>query len=264
MTSLKVYEILKAAGIDNCRLEAKILIESLFGEYSDSGEYDDRILEEALSKRVSGYPLQYIIGKWWFWECEFEVNENCLIPRPDTEILVDKAIHMLPYGAKFADLCTGSGCIAVSVLHSRPDTCADAYDLFEQTAGIAVRNAERNNVSDRMCVYVGDVMSNVLLDGKKYDAIISNPPYIKRETIGTLGREVLCEPLAALDGGNDGLDFYRAIIDNFNGNLAENGFFLFEIGYDQANDIREIAEKRGYSCEIFKDFGGNNRVAVVM
>ena len=263
MTFSKACEYLGAAGIENCRFEAEILIESLFGECDGAYEYDDRILKEALDRRVGGYPLQYIIGKWWFWNCEFDLDESCLIPRPDTEIIVDKAIHMLPQGAVFADLCTGSGCIAISVLHSRPDMSADAYDLFEQTARMAKYNAEKNHVSDRVKVYVGDVKSGNLLGEKKYQAIISNPPYIRRDVIKTLGREVLHEPAVALDGGIDGLDFYRAIMDNFSGNLTESGFFLFEIGYDQATDIKGLAEERGYLCEIFKDFGGNDRAAVI-
>ncbi len=264
MTFSEICECLKNAGIENYDGEARILTEQFSrAPLSLDSDYMQSELLEAVQKRISGYPLQYILGKWWLARCEFFVNEACLIPRPDTECVIEEAVRLLPRGAHFVDLCTGSGCIAVSILDLRRDTSADAYELYPETLKLAVKNAEHNGVGDRFCGILGDVMDKDLLDGKKYEAIISNPPYIRSEIVPTLSKEVHFEPAAALDGGLDGLDFYRAIVSNFKGNLAEHGVFIFEIGYDQAEDITDIAERCGFACRILKDLGGNDRVAVL-
>lgn len=263
---MKANEIrarLRESGIENDYVEAKLLIEELCGEYSEDKSYDSLRLAEAVEKRCARYPLQYLIGKWWFCRCEFEVNENCLVPRPDTELTVETAVKQLPKNASFADLCTGSGCIAVSVLDLRSDTRADAYELYPKTLELAKKNAARNKVWERFSGILGDVLSPDLLGDKKYAAIISNPPYIRTEVIDTLEAEVRQEPRAALDGGEDGLIFYRAIVNNFAKNLDVNGIFIFEIGYDQADDLRKIADAAGFSCEIKKDLGGCDRVAIL-
>lgn len=254
---------LKEAGIDNYRQEAKILIEELCPPFSYALNYDSEALLVAVNKRCERYPLQYIIGKWWFARCEFEVGEDCLVPRPDTELIVELAEKMLPRDACFADLCTGSGCIAVSILDMRSDTHADAYELYPKTLDIAIKNAERNKVCDRFCPILADVLKPDALGDRKYHAIISNPPYIRTEVIDTLESEVKSEPRVALDGGDDGLVFYRAIVKNLAKNLEDDGFFIFEIGYDQGNDLKRIAEENGFSCEIKKDLGGCDRAAIL-
>ena len=264
---MKYEEIAKKladAGVQDARIEAAILIEELCDErVCESREYDDVLFEAAIEKRTSGYPLQYIIGKWWFARSEFEVDENCLIPRPDTECVVEEAVKLLPRNASFADLCTGSGCIAVSVADLRPDTRGVAVDLYPKTLDIAKRNARRNNVADRLYFVLGDVLSGDVLGEEKFSAIISNPPYIRSDVIDTLSREVSFEPRVALDGGEDGLVFYRSIVGKYKKNLDTGGRFILEIGYDQAEDIRAIAEENGFSCNVKKDLGGNYRVAVL-
>ena len=263
MTYKSICDKLQKSGIENRKIEARILIEEICGEFSEDKDYESPELICAIEKRCAHYPLQYIIGKWWFCRCEFEVNENCLIPRPDTELIVELAKKLLPSGAKFADLCTGSGCIAISILDLREDTEADAYELYPKTLELARKNAERNKVKDRFSAILGDVLSKELLTGKKYDAIISNPPYIRSNVLGTLSEEVQNEPRQALDGGEDGLVFYRAIIENFEDSLTDGGFFLFEIGYDQAESLISLAEDNGFDCRIFRDMGGNDRAAVL-
>ena len=263
MTYGEICRSLKDSGIDNYRQEAAILIEELCHSFEEEKDYDSPALLAAVEKRCARYPLQYIIGKWWFARCEFEVNENCLVPRPDTELIVELAQKRLPKDASFADLCTGSGCIAISVLDLRADTVGDAYELYPKTLEIAQRNASRNGVEKRFHPILGDVLEPSLLGDKRYAAIISNPPYIRTDVIETLETEVQQEPYVALDGGEDGLIFYRAIVENFSGNLEENGFFLFEIGYDQADDLRVIASENGFSCEIYKDLGGCDRAALL-
>ena len=264
MTFGQICDRLWAAGIENYSGEARILVEQICGvDASLDADLDSPELAAAVERRAGGYPLQYIIGKWWLARCEFFVDKNCLIPRPDTESVVEQAVRLLPQGAEFADLCTGSGCIAISVLDLRPDTRADAYELFPKTLEIAKKNAAHNKVADRFCGILGDVLDPMLLGDKKYAAIISNPPYIRRDVVPTLSREVGYEPRAALDGGCDGLDFYRAIVENFKSNLADGGAFIFEIGYDQAADIALIAQSNGFSCRIVRDLGGNDRVAIL-
>ena len=221
-------------------------------------------LEIALRKREEHIPLQYIIGKWDFFRQTYIVNENCLIPRSDTEILVENAIELLPKGAHFLDLCTGSGCIAISTLAERVDTSAVMVDKFVQTLELAKENAELNGVADRARAMLFDVLCDENeLNGMRFDAILSNPPYIRPEVIEGLSQEVKKEPYAALYGGDDGLIFYNKIIADYSIYLKENGFFLFEIGYDQADSLREIAKKYGFTCEIIKDYSSNDRVAYI-
>ena len=263
MTYSDICESLKSAGIENFRAEAELLISEICGDFSPAREYDSDELTLAVEKRCRRYPLQYILGKWWLCRCEFFVDENCLVPRPDTETVIERAIMLLPQNATFADLCTGSGCIAISILDLRPDTRADAVELYPKTLALAEKNARHNNVEERFFGICEDVLRPDILGEKKYDAIISNPPYIRTDVVDTLDTEVQNEPRAALDGGEDGLIFYRAILDNFEKNLTVGGVFIFEIGYDQADDLRAMAKERGLWCEIGKDLGVCDRVAII-
>ena len=263
MTYRDICESLKKVNIENYRGEAELLISEICGEFSESADYSDARLCDAVKRRCEGYPLQYIIGKWWFARCEFEVGEDCLVPRPDTESVVEEAVKLHPKNARFADLCTGSGCIAISVADLRPDTSGVAVELYPKTLEIAKRNALRNNVSEKIGFILGDVLLGDALGEEIFSAIISNPPYIRTDVIETLSREVKHEPRAALDGGEDGLIFYRTIVEKYAKNLERDGCFIFEIGYDQAEDLKNIAEMNGFSCQIKKDLGGNDRVAIL-
>ena len=252
MTQSDVKKSLLSAGVENAAMEAALLCEKRTGN----------ALEDAVRRRCEGYPLQYLLGEWYFYRESYEVSENCLIPRSDTEILVEKAVQLLQPNARFLDLCTGSGCIAISTLCARPDTEAVAVDLFEKTLELAVRNAARNGVQDRMKGLIADVLlppTAELLD-ERFDAILSNPPYIRASVMPTLQREVHHEPAAALCGGEDGLDFYRAIVREWSPLLKTGGFFLFEIGYDQADALGEIGAEYGFSHTVWWDYGGNDRV----
>ena len=263
MTYREICESFKKVNIDNARGEAELLIKEICHDFSEDADYQDEKLCEAVKRRCEGYPLQYIVGKWWFARCEFEVSEDCLVPRPDTEAIVEEAIKLLPKSARFADLCTGSGCIAISIADLRSDLYGIAVELYPRTLALAKRNAERNKVADRLEFVEGDVLLGKALGEEKLDAIISNPPYIRTDVIDTLSVEVKYEPRAALDGGDDGLVFYRAIVEKYQENLTLDGYFIFEIGYDQAEDIKAIAEQNGFSCQVKKDLGGNDRVAIL-
>jgi len=165
-------------------------------------------------------------------------------------------------GGRFLDLCTGSGCIAVSTLASRPDCIADAVDAFPVPLTLAPENARRNGVADRLTVRQGDVLAGEGAEGQ-YAAILSNPPYIVRDVLSTLAPELAHEPMTALDGGEDGLCFYRAILTHYRGALAPEGCFILEIGYDQAEALWELAQEHRMNCEIFHDLGGCDRMAVL-
>lgn len=226
-------------------------------------DYTNEALEVAVCRRLSHEPLQYILGEWEFYRQVYEVSPDCLIPRADTEILVETAIRLLPKGARFADLCTGSGCIAISTLAERPDTQAIALEKFSTTLAIANRNAAKNGVADRFIGVCGDVLSctPALADNAPLDAILSNPPYIPTKDIAALSPEVHAEPRAALDGGEDGLLFYRAILKQYTPLLKKDGFFLFEIGFDQAEDLIALGKAQNFAnTHVIHDLGGRDRV----
>lgn len=255
MSEEQVGAKLAAAGIESARFEARLLVESLSGE----------ALAAAVEKRCGGYPLQYILGEWGFYRETYEVCEDCLIPRADTELLVEKAVSILPQGARLLDLCTGSGCVAISTLCARPDATAIAIDLFDKTLAVAKRNAERNGVADRLTLMQADVLQEPPTDLKRasFQAIVSNPPYIRADVMPTLQKEVQHEPKAALCGGEDGLDFYRSILDRWMCLLDKDGFILFEIGYDQAQALIDLGQKKGLTVSVFADLGGNDRVVLL-
>ena len=271
MTYQELVALLKEAAVDSPEWDAALLLEHFCGisigsmDPTDPTDYQSEDLEAAARRRATHYPLQYILGEWSFYRQTYEVSPDCLIPRADTEILVEEAIRHLPHGAHFADLCTGSGCIAISTLCERPDTTAYAIDKFVATLAVAMRNASKNGVADRLSLSVADVLKDGALPSEmQFDAILSNPPYIRTGVVGELAPEVLAEPAAALDGGADGLLFYRAILQNGKKHLKAGGFFLFEIGFDQAEDIARLAKEAGYpTCKIIKDLSGNDRVALI-
>lgn len=255
MNEIETAARLAAGGVENAANEARWLHEK-FGD----------IPAATVEKRLSGYPLQYLLGEWDFYKETYEVDENCLIPRADTELLVETAVKLLPPSARFIDLCTGSGCVAVSTLAARRDAAALATDLFPQTLALAKRNAARNGVAERVRFYLSDVFTppagelSAALEEGKLSAVLSNPPYIKEAVMPTLSKEVGYEPRAALCGGVDGLDFYRAILEYWRPHLAPDGFFLFEIGYDQAEDLAALAAAHGLTFSCLKDLCGNDRV----
>lgn len=268
MTYNDICNALAAAEIENNRGEASMLIcrfcninkADLLLRHDE--DFDSPELEAAVAKRCERYPLQYILGYWDFCNETYRVTENTLIPRQDTEKLVELAIRLIPQNARIIDLCTGSGCVAISTLAARPDCRAVAIDLFPDTLDIARENAESNRVGDRVGFLAHDVLAPEFMNELgKFDCILSNPPYIETHQIPLLDEELAFEPEAALDGGDDGLDFYRAIITQYGKYLSDNGIMLLEIGCDQAKAISAIASSASMRCEIFKDYGGNDRVA---
>ena len=189
------------------------------------------------------------------------MDENCLIPRSDTEILVDYAVKNIPSGARFLDLCTGSGCVGISTLKNTTETTAVLVDICDGALRKAGENAERNGVADRVSLVSVDVMKDVV-EGEFF-AVISNPPYVSDSAYEALESEIFSEPKQAFVGGIDGGDFYRHLTPIYKEKIAKSGFIAYEIGYDQADMLREIAKECGMECQIIKDMDGNERVAVL-
>lgn len=268
MTYNEICNILAEADIENNRGEAAMLI-CRFCNINKADlllhrdeNFDSPELEAAVAKRREHYPLQYILGFWDFCHETYRVNETTLIPRQDTEKLVELAVRFIPNGARIIDLCTGSGCVAISTLAARTDCHAVAVDLFPETLEVARENAERNGVGDRVGFIAEDVLDTSFMDELGlFDCILSNPPYIETHQIPLLDDELAFEPEAALDGGDDGLNFYRVIIGSYGKYLAPGGIMLLEIGCDQAKAVSSLANAAGFKCEVFKDYDGNDRVA---
>lgn len=255
---------LEANGVDEADFKALTVVCHVAG--IKNSEYhahkDDFIITKRLAdclwKLKTGEPLQYVIGKWDFYESEFYVGEGVLIPRPETEELVDLAVKYLKTVTNpvVIDLCSGSGCIGVSIAKAVPDSKVYCIEKSKEAFGYLEKNAKDcNNV-----VLINDDIFNDI-DIENADLIISNPPYIKTSDLPNLQDEVKKEPQMALDGGNDGLDFYRIINTNWTSKLKSNGVLMLEIGEDQGKNIVDVLTEFN-NVEVKKDMYGNDRMVV--
>ena len=217
-----------------------------------------------IKKLIEGVPLQHITHQQEFMKLMFYVDENVLIPRPDTEILVEEVIKLAKSinAKKILDLCTGSGAIAVSLVKYIEGSQITATDISRKALSIAKLNATNNNVEDKITFVSSDLFQNI--SEEKYDIIVSNPPYIKRKVIKTLDKEVKREPIIALDGGNDGLDFYKKIIGNAYQYLKYKGYLCLEIGYDQKDEVIDLINKEEKYIDTYskKDLFDNDRIVI--
>jgi release factor glutamine methyltransferase len=267
--SSKIVRDFKENGIDNALFEAnQILSHVLKIPYSEIVLNSKEEIKEAdlntvlkLSKRrLTREPLQYILETQEFMSLPFCVSPDVLIPRQDTETLVEFVLSEtedLPLS--LLDIGTGTGCIPISLAHFKNNFICHGIDVSEKAVLMARKNAEISGVSKRVTFEVADILSNIPC--KKFDVITSNPPYIKSEDIKTLQPEVrLFEPHSALDGGDDGLLFYRRICDIAPKILKKGGLLAFEIGFDQADAVFTIMEKNFKDIQIIKDLANNDRV----
>ena len=225
----------------------------------------DKVLEklnDAVSRRLKHEPLQYIIGEWEFFGLRMFCGKGCLIPRPETEMLAEIAIKNIPRNGTLLELCTGSGCISVAVLNNRPDVHAVAVDISEDALKYARKNADYHNISsDRLKFVCADIFDYV--PDFFPDVIISNPPYIKTCDLETLSEEVRHEPEIALDGGHDGLDFYKLIAKNFARKyLVEGGCCAVEVGYDIGEEVAAIFRSQKFSSSLLRDIFEVERVCL--
>ena len=266
----QICRALQKAGIANADHEARMLLEHFCGvtfsqlPFRKQEDFASEELESAVRRRAAHEPLQYLLGEWEFFGLPFAVSPDCLIPRPDTEILVECAIACMSVGAHFADFCTGSGCIACAVLANRADARATLVDAFAPTLEMARKNCEKNGVASRAELLLCDLLQP--LEGvfaQKFDCILSNPPYIPTAVVKGLAPELAHEPQAALDGGEDGMIFYKHFLSESAHVLADGGFWLFEIGYDQEDAIKRLAAALGFSCRVERDLSGNPRIALI-
>ena len=266
MTLSEIITKLTSAGIEDAAFEASVLLEHFAGVTrariladGRNADYPSPELTEAVEKRYTRYPLQYIIGKWEFCGLEFEVNENCLIPRPDTEVLAEEAVKNLPAGGKLLDLCTGSGCIAAAVLHYTKNTSAKAVELYPETAALARRNIEKLGLSSRCEVITGDACTDLFDGSEKFDVIASNPPYVTADEMKALEPELDAEPEHALTDGGDGLSIIEAIVRIYKNHLTPDGMMIIEHGALQAEEVKRIAGENGMTAQCIKDYGGRDR-----
>ncbi len=308
----EIIKMLESIGVDDPQTEALVILESLFGASraiimaDKEREYNSSALDSLLEQRKKHIPLQYILGEWEFMGKKFYVSCDCLIPRPDTEILVEKALEILKnrtQGGVFqekckmqnakckmdnpsvsaadsslytreplngcisvADLCTGSGCIGLSLLMYGDIEKMTLMDISCGALKMAQKNAELHGLSN-MCEFIeGDITKE--MPKRKFDLIVSNPPYIPSKDIEALSEEVKKEPMLALDGGDDGLDIIRFLIGDGLSYLKENGAMLIEFGYDQGEIMDTLLRQKRdtgsiKSYEILHDYGNNPRVACI-
>lgn len=225
---------------------------------------DVQKIEELKALRYSGVPLQHITGRWEFYGLPMEVTTETLIPRPDTETLVEVAIELLKDRSKgrVLDLCCGTGCVGLAVLKNVSEGITGVLaDLSEPALEVARRNVVHNSLSHRTLTYQVDALEEASPLLGKFHMILCNPPYIPTADIMTLDIEVQKEPHMALDGGKDGLDFYRAVCRNFAPALNKGGVLAFEVGLGQFEDVIAIMEEAGYQNVQFRcDLAGIERV----
>lgn len=216
---------------------------------------------------LENIPLQYVLGKQNFFKEEYIVNENVLIPRQDTEILVETAISYISKNKYqyMLDMCTGSGCVGISIANNSEIKKIDLVDISKKALEVAKKNICLNGVKKEISTINSDLFSNLDPKINKYDIIVSNPPYIKKKDLEKLESNVKKEPILALDGGEDGMYFYDKILDNAREYLNSNSLVIFEIGYDEKEDIMRIIKKHEeYSFkECIKDLSGLDRVVVI-
>ena len=257
---------LKEAQIGEAQLDARLLLEEVCGTDHNTllchgdrevSEEEEEKYRRALEQRAVHVPLQHLLGYQDFMGLRFQVNEYVLIPRQDTEILVEEAMRYLHDGMRILDLCTGSGCILLSLLHYSNDCEGVGVDISQEALQVAAQNAELLGIK-------ADFLKSDLYEKVtgKFDLLVSNPPYIERKVIPTLMEEVReYDPYIALDGGEDGLDFYRRIIGGAQDYLKRGGQILMEIGSGQAQAVSELLREAGFKeIDVCRDFAGLDRV----
>ena len=257
---------LKEAEIGEAQLDARLLLEEVCGTDNNTllchgdrevSEEEEEQYRKALEQRAVHVPLQHLLGYQDFMGLRFQVNEHVLIPRQDTEILVEEAMRYLHDGMRILDLCTGSGCILLSLLHYSNDCEGVGVDISQEALRVAAQNAELLDIK-------ADFLKSDLYEKVtgKFDLLVSNPPYIERKVIPTLMEEVReYDPYIALDGGEDGLDFYRRIIGGAQDYLKRGGQILMEIGSGQAQAVSELLREAGFKeIDVCRDFAGLDRV----
>lgn len=264
---------LKNENIESPKLKSRLLMQFILNktrqyiivndkerlDFDDEKRFFDAILK--ITKKI---PLEHITHQKEFMKLNFYVNENVLIPRQDTEILVEQVIEIAQKtkAKKILDLCTGSGAIAVSLAKYLPNCEITAIDISNEALKVAKKNAKNNEVEKQITFINSDLFTNI--QKEKFDIVVSNPPYIKKDVIEKLDKEVKKEPYIALNGGQDGLYFYKKIVNEVYKYLKHEGYLCFEIGFDQKEDVTKIIEKEEKFKNIYskKDLCEMDRIIV--
>ena len=268
---LKLGEnVLKKENIQDSHIKASILLRYVLKQTKQELIINSEEIVETsrvneynnyLQEIIEGTPIQYITKHQQFMALGFYVDENVLIPQPDTEVLVEEGIKTIKeQSMEVLDLCTGSGAIAISIAHYCKNSTVTATDISQEALGVARKNANSNNVN------IEFIESNLFdkLTERSFDIILSNPPYIETDIINTLEKDVQTEPHLALDGGKDGLEFYKRILNEAHKHLKINGYLMLEIGYNQGNAVINLEHKnlKLITKQPIKDLAGNDRVLI--
>lgn len=261
---------LASFGIEDSLFEAKQIIKAVTG-LDNAGiianytrnltEFEEVNIKAITVQRKVGYPLQYILGHWDFYGRRFKVGVGVLIPRQDTETVVETCLDLLKtkQNPEILDLCAGTGCIGITLACEKKDSLVILLEKYMEAARYTRENIESLSPSNAT-LFMGDVL-NGDLNERKYDLIVSNPPYVTSDEMKYLQKELTHEPETALFGGEDGLDFYRAIAKNYSNSLKENGALVFEIGSTQGTAVSEILKANGFiNISVKKDLAGLDRV----
>lgn len=265
----KTKALLKNNGITDYQFEAKEIICYFFGctikdilSDKSASIADDKYNNflSAIHKRVEKYPLQYIIGEWEFYGYPFKVGDGVLIPRQDTETIIEAVKSMYFTDISILDLCSGSGCIAITLKKELPQTSVYALEIDDKAYSFLTKNAELNN-ADITAIKGNVLYSETTKEFPMVDVIVSNPPYLTKEDMENLQKEVAFEPSLALAGGDDGLLFYSTITSVWKNKLKENGYIFYEIGLGQQEDVKDILLENGFNdINYYKDLNGIIRV----
>ena len=265
--------------VDSPRLSAEILLSHVlamkrielythFDKPVSKGQLDR--LHGLVKRAGQNEPIAYIVGKTEFYSLELNVTPDCMIPRPETELLAERAIEFLRMRAgkqSVCDLCTGSGCIAIAIARNYPNANIIATDISDAALNVAAKNVERHQYNERIKLLCGDLFDPLVpqLDIDKFDLIVCNPPYVSAAEFERLDKKIKdYEPKLALFAGEDGLDIYRRIVEKVDAFLKPDGALMLEVGYRQGQTVRELLEQAGVFTKITieKDFHDNDRIAI--
>ncbi|MGL4874891.1 MAG: peptide chain release factor N(5)-glutamine methyltransferase [Clostridium sp.] len=266
---------LENENIETARLDATLLLGKvlnkdrlylLMNNEEEVSLEDEKVYFSLIKERMKKKPMQYILGYVEFMGITLNVSEGVLVPRGDTEVLVERVLEEIEEDSSInvCDLCSGSGAIGIALAEFRKNIKVDQIDYYDAPEKLTKENIKKLNLEERVTFIKSDLLDEVIRDGKKYEVLVSNPPYIKEEEIKGLMEDVKdYEPHTALSGGEDGLIFYRKIIEQSMQVLKENGILAFEIGHDQGKDVKEMMENAGYTnIQVIKDLASLDRVVI--
>ena len=268
-------KILKEADIETYILDTQLLLGKVLGKdklylitnkEEEVSKFKEREFYRLINKRKEKMPIKYILKSAEFMGLDFHIQEGVLIPRGDTEILVEEILNIIKDDREYTvcDLCCGSGAIGISVAYLRENTKVDLIDYYDIPEKVTKRNITKHNLNSRATFIKSDLLEEPINQQNKYDILVSNPPYIKEEIIETLMDDVKkYEPHTALNGGEDGLYFYKKIVYDSDKILNDNGILAFEIGHDQGKEVSDLMSEKGYkNIRIVKDLAGHDRVVI--